>query len=93
MKVEGNPKVQGTPAAGNQAIPARAKKGGSEGKSSPALVRDSVEISAEGRARAEKASLSPERVQSMRQRILEGAYHQADVVDAVARKILSSGDV
>ena len=56
-------------------------------------ARDSVELSAEGQALAQAAALSPERVAEIRQKVLQGAYDTADVVDAVAKRILQSGDL
>lgn len=62
--------------------------------------RDSVSISDAGRSRAGGAdtatsagSLTPERVAALRQKVLGGAYNSTHVVDAVAKRLLSSGDV
>lgn len=61
---------------------------------------DRVQISDAGRALAakaggaqESASLSPERVDQIRQRILSGAYNSVEVVDQVARRMLERGDI
>lgn len=59
---------------------------------------DRVEISAEARALAagtdaKGASLTPERVAALREWILSGGFDKADVIDAVARGILDSGDI
>jgi anti-sigma28 factor (negative regulator of flagellin synthesis) len=62
---------------------------------------DRVQISDAGRALAAQAAsdvpqsegLSPERVDQIRQRILSGAYDSVVVVDAVARRMLESGDI
>lgn len=64
----------------------------------PAASRsDKVQISDAGRALAARdggaAGLTPERTAQIRQRILDGAYNSLGVVDEVARRILSSGDV
>ena len=55
--------------------------------------RDSVELSAEGIARAKAATLSDQRIAQIRQNVLQGAYDSTHVVDQVAKKILASGDV
>jgi hypothetical protein len=60
--------------------------------------KDTVEISAEGRKKAEAAlpqssTLSPERQSEVRAKILEGAYNTADMAGEVAKRILRSGDV
>lgn len=71
------------------------KKGRNE--PAPAVVtapkRDAVDVSAEGHALAREAALTPDRIADVRQRILQGAYDQANVVDAVVRRILQSGDL
>src|SRR3954469_6234776 len=59
---------------------------------------DKVEISDAGRALAardgERASgLDPARADRIRGRILSGAYDTLEVVDAVARRLLDSGDL
>lgn len=61
---------------------------------------DSVSISDAGRtlsggpaAAKSGRSLSPERVSELRQKVLGGAYNSTHVVDAVAKRLLSSGDV
>lgn len=38
-------------------------------------------------------AFDPERVAELRQRVLSGAYNTLDVVDQVARRILSRGDL
>jgi hypothetical protein len=61
---------------------------------SPAAARtDGVDVSAEGRALARGSGLSRERIASIRERILRGAYDQAGVIESVARRILQSGDL
>ncbi|HEX6924996.1 MAG TPA: flagellar biosynthesis anti-sigma factor FlgM [Longimicrobiaceae bacterium] len=63
---------------------------------------DRVEISEAGRALAARqadnldarvSELTPERVEEIRQRILEGAYNSIQVVDTVARRMLERGDI
>ena len=60
---------------------------------------DSVQISDTGRSLAsraqadERARMDPERVAELRQKVYEGAYHALDVVDQVARRILTRGDL
>lgn len=47
----------------------------------------------EAQSRAADAELSPERTAEIRQRVLEGAYDSAEMVEEVARRILKSGDI
>jgi negative regulator of flagellin synthesis FlgM len=60
---------------------------------------DKVQISDAGRALAARGSdraaadLDPARAASIRTRILSGAYDTVQVVDAVARRLLDSGDL
>jgi negative regulator of flagellin synthesis FlgM len=64
---------------------------------------DKVQISDAGRALAARAkggsdsvsqsSLDPAKADRIRSRILSGAYDTVEVVDAVARRLISTGDV
>jgi negative regulator of flagellin synthesis FlgM len=62
---------------------------------------DRVEISDAGRALAardrdpaqQSTGLDPARAEQIRGRILSGAYDTLEVVDAVARRLLDSGDL
>jgi hypothetical protein len=61
---------------------------------------DKVQISDAGRALAARtdgtdssSSLDPARASRIRGRILSGAYDTLEVVDAVARRLLDSGDL
>ncbi len=59
---------------------------------------DKVEISDAGRALAARegdqaSGLDPARAARIRGRILSGAYDTLEVVDAVARRLLDSGDL
>ena len=62
---------------------------------------DSVQISDAGRALAARgkndasgtSSLDPTRANQIRSRIMSGAYDTLDVVDTVARRLISSGDL
>ncbi|MGV3709524.1 MAG: flagellar biosynthesis anti-sigma factor FlgM [Gemmatimonas sp.] len=60
---------------------------------------DSVEISDTARTLAsraesdERAGMDPERVTELRKKVYEGAYNALDVVDQVARRILTRGDI
>ena len=56
---------------------------------------DSVQISDAGRRlHTEQANaLNPERVAELRTKVLTGAYNTLDVVDQVARRILTRGDL
>jgi negative regulator of flagellin synthesis FlgM len=62
---------------------------------SPTAARsDSVEISDRGRSMAGRAdAVDPERVAELRRKVYEGAYNSLDVVDQVARRILTRGDL
>jgi anti-sigma28 factor (negative regulator of flagellin synthesis) len=79
--------------------PARApREREAQAPAAKATPRDSVQISAEGRARAaesvaEAPGLSPERAEAIRAKILEGAYNTVEMADEVARRILQSGDL
>ena len=61
--------------------------------------RDSVQISDTGRSLAsrveaeQRAQLDPERVAELRRKVYEGAYNALDVVDQVARRILTRGEL
>ena len=60
---------------------------------------DKVSISDAGRALAARdggpngAALDPARASQIRDRVLNGAYDTLEVVDAVARRLLDSGDL
>jgi anti-sigma28 factor (negative regulator of flagellin synthesis) len=59
---------------------------------------DKVEISDAGRALAARggdasSGLDPARAERIRGRILSGAYDTLEVVDAVARRLIDSGDL
>ena len=63
---------------------------------------DKVQISDAGRALAARAkgsdatsqsSLDPAKADKIRSRILSGAYDTVEVVDAVARRLIATGDV
>jgi negative regulator of flagellin synthesis FlgM len=56
---------------------------------------DSVQISSEGRRmQAQQAeAFDPERIAELRTKVLTGAYNTLDVVDQVARRILTRGDL
>jgi len=59
---------------------------------------DKVSISEAGRALAarkggaDRASFDPSRASQIRDRVLSGAYNTPEVVDALARRLLDSGD-
>ncbi len=76
--------------------PATVDRTGSAGAAAGAAQtapQDSVELSAEGLARAKDATLSDQRIAQIRQNVLQGAYDSSHVVDQVAKKILASGDI
>ncbi len=67
-------------------------------RESDAPRSDSVEISSAGRSLSQSAlearsNLDPERVAELRTKVLTGAYNTLDMVDHVARRILSRGDL
>lgn len=91
------PQRVATPGAAPQSKPA-----GASAPAAPAAPRqDSVSISDAGRALSgdgasaaqAKSPLTPERIDALRKKVLEGAYNSTHVVDAVAKRLLSSGDV
>lgn len=61
--------------------------------------RDSVQISDTARSLAsradaeQRAQLDPERLAELRRKVYEGAYNALDVVDQVARRILTRGEL
>jgi anti-sigma28 factor (negative regulator of flagellin synthesis) len=61
--------------------------------------RDSVQISDSARTLAsraqadERAAMDPAHVDELRKKVFEGAYNALDVVDQVARRILTRGDL
>ncbi len=63
----------------------------------PPVKSDSVQISDAGRHLAgrleQQEALDPERVAELRTKVLTGAYNTLDVVDQVARRIISRGDL
>lgn len=73
-----------------------AAEGAARPSSIPAAPMDRVELSDAGKALAAQAAgggtdeLTVERIAAVRERILTGAYDSLDVVDQVARRILSS---
>lgn len=60
---------------------------------------DSVHISDSARSMAsraeqeERAQMDPARVSELRKKVYEGAYNSLDVVDQVARRVLTRGDL
>ncbi len=56
---------------------------------------DSVQISDAARRMAQetRSTFDPERVAELRTKVLTGAYNTLDVVDQVARRIISRGDL
>ena len=62
-----------------------------------AVKSDSVQFSSAGRSMAGRLQgdqdFDPERVAELRTKVLTGAYNTLDVVDQVARRILSRGDL
>lgn len=73
----------------------RASDEGRAGVSAPTTASDSVSFSDIGRrlSAAQADTLDPDRVKELRERVMSGAYNSLEMVDQVARRILSSGDV
>ena len=69
------------------------------GPARPVERTDRVELSPEARALAarldagEADTLTPERIAELRRKIQDGAYDSPGTVEAVARRILESGDL
>lgn len=81
-------------------LPAGGDARGGEGTPSGAAPStpsrsDSVQFSDIGRrlSASQADSMDPERVQQLRAKVMEGAYNSLDMVEQVARRVLSSGDV
>jgi hypothetical protein len=102
------PAAPATPAAPAESATGKAKAGGPPDHAKAYGYRarqDSVVISQDARSRAAAGApvedgvhggpepLSAERVAELRKKVLEGAYNQAGVVDQVAKRLLSTGDV
>lgn len=75
-------------------------RGGAPASSSQGSARsargDSVQISDAARALGASetgGSLTAERTQELRKKVLEGAYNSLNVVDHVAKRIIERGDV
>jgi anti-sigma28 factor (negative regulator of flagellin synthesis) len=81
--------------------PAVQRPGDPSGQGTPnsSPKSDSVSFSDAGRSMAARleqqnqAAFDPERVAELRTKVLNGAYNTLDVVDQVARRILSRGDI
>ena len=82
-----------TRAVSDPATPDRTASAGAASEPQQAGPRDSVEISAAGLARSKDAALTAQRIVEIRQNVLKGAYDSTNVIEQVARKILTSGDV
>ena len=92
------------PDRGTPADSTNASRAGGNAKPVPPVSpvssrRDSVQISDSARTLAsraesdERAKMNPERVAELRKKVYEGAYNALDVVDQVARRILTRGDI
>lgn len=94
--------IQGTP-AGTPARDTDATGVSGAGEPAPPVRRtDAVQISTAGRARAEAelparqdpaSRLTSDQIARVREWIDSGEYNSLDVIDAVARRILASGDL
>ena len=82
------------PAAKPHGPPAHAKAHGFRARQDSVAISDAARALAGGADEAKSAgSLTPERVADLRRKVLEGAYNQTSMVDQVAKRLLSSGDV
>jgi len=106
MKITGSTSSPSTvPAASASAVtPGATKPGDQPASRRPAAPRsDSVKISDAGRALARQVEgtfadapggeLTADRIAEVRQRIRDGAYGSAEVIDEVARRMLERGDI
>ena len=86
-----------TPSSNPTVTPRPGEQGGQPG--SGHVKSDSVQISDAGRSlagrleRLDASAFDPARVAELRTKVLTGAYNTLDVVDQVARRILTRGDL
>lgn len=79
--------------------PQRPQESGVQPNGQGSAKSDSVQISDAGRSMSgrvaadSKNTFDPERVAELRTKVLTGAYNSLDIVDQVARRILSRGDL
>ncbi len=87
------PTTAGSPAAG------RPNETAAQANTAVPAKSDSVTISTSGRSLVGRleadanSTFDPERVAELRTKVLTGAYNTLDVVDQVARRILTRGDL
>lgn len=80
-------------------VPSSPAHAGSGSAPAQAERADRIELSPEARAMAARLDeagaeeLTPERIAQLRQRIRDGVYDSPDIADAVAQRILGSGDL
>ncbi len=93
MKISGSQFEPLRPPPGNPSG-ARAYQQVEQSTSDAASRTDSVQISDAGRQmNANQAdAVNPERIAEIRQKVLQGAYNSLDVVEQVARRIITRGD-
>lgn len=72
--------------------PAQAEESGAAAPASPAHAELEVPLAGQHALRR-RDELSPERIESIRQRVVDGAYASEAVLDTVARRILKSRDL
>ena len=94
MKISGSQFEPLRPPPGNPSG-ARAYQQVEQAKSDAPSRSDSVQISEAGRQMsADQAdAINPERVAEIRQKVLQGAYNSLDVVEQVARRIITRGEL
>lgn len=96
MKINGTPFEPLKPTPNSTTGVQRAYQEAPQPTAARPATSDSVQISAEGRrlqASQRDDSLEPDRVAELRTKVLTGAYNTLDLVDQVARRILTRGDL
>ena len=93
MKISGSQFEPLRPPPGNPSG-ARAYQQVEQSTSDAASRTDSVQISDAGRQMSanQADAVNPERIAEIRQKVLQGAYNSLDVVEQVARRIITRGD-
>jgi flagellar biosynthesis anti-sigma factor FlgM len=81
------------PAAARPTDPATQNSGATPVKSDSVQISDAARTMARRAEQDTKSTFDPERVAELRTKVLTGAYNTLDVVDQVARRIISRGDL
>ncbi|MBV9774881.1 MAG: flagellar biosynthesis anti-sigma factor FlgM [Gemmatimonadetes bacterium] len=99
MRIENKTPEVTRPEAVRNAPSAPAHAGSESAPAAQAGRTDRIELSPEARALAARLDepgaeeLTPERIAQLRQRIQDGVYDSPELADAVAQRILESGDL